>query len=452
MLNQILAVDIGSSKICALIAQKNENDELKIIGAGISKSNGLKKGIITNIDLASKSIKNAFNDAKRVAGTNINRAIVSISGAYTKSINSNGIVNIPNKEITINEINRVIQTALYNANIPNEYEILHILPYNFKVDDQENIEDPYGMNAGRLEVAVHIITTQKSNLLNLKKAIRSAGIDIKNIVLSGYASSIAVLNEDEKELGVGVIDMGASTSNIVIHIGNSIRYNDFLGVGSNHITNDLSMALHTPLSIAEKIKLEHGSLKNSKSETIEIPVIGDENSTQEVSLEIVYNVIFARVEETLMILAKSIEKSGLKEQIGAGIVLTGGMSKLDGIRELAAAIFDNMPVRIGKPKKIEGMFEGYSDPSFSTAIGLILYGAGEFTQYEIDSNKKLRHRGEEIEKNEIFKSTQESLTDLKDIKKSSEMEELTKLPEEEKDGANNGFTKIFKWIAELFKF
>lgn len=450
MLNQILAVDIGSSKICALIAQKNENDELKIIGAGISKSNGLKKGIITNIDLASKSIKNAFNDAKRVAGTNINRAIVSISGAYTKSINSNGIVNIPNKEITINEINRVIQTALYNANIPNEYEILHILPYNFKVDDQENIEDPYGMNAGRLEVDVHIITTQKSNLLNLKKAIRSAGIDIKNIVLSGYASSIAVLNEDEKELGVGVIDMGASTSNIVIHIGNSIRYNDFLGVGSNHITNDLSMALHTPLSIAEKIKLEHGSLKNSKSETIEIPVIGDENSTQEVSLEIVYNVIFARVEETLMILAKSIEKSGLKEQIGAGIVLTGGMSKLDGIRELAAAIFDNMPVRIGKPKKIEGMFEGYSDPSFSTAIGLILYGAGEFTQYEIDSNKKLRHRGEEIEKNEIFKSTQESLTDLKDIKKSSEMEELTKLPEEEKDGLKKRFSKMFRWITQLF--
>lgn len=450
MLNQILAVDIGSSKICALIAQKNENDELKIIGAGISKSNGLKKGIITNIDLASKSIKNAFNDAKRVAGTNINRAIVSISGAYTKSINSNGIVNIPNKEITINEINRVIQTALYNANIPNEYEILHILPYNFKVDDQENIEDPYGMNAGRLEVDVHIITTQKSNLLNLKKAIRSAGIDIKNIVLSGYASSIAVLNEDEKELGVGVIDMGASTSNIVIHIGNSIRYNDFLGVGSNHITNDLSMALHTPLSIAEKIKLEHGSLKNSKSETIEIPVIGDENSTQEVSLEIVYNVIFARVEETLMILAKSIEKSGLKEQIGAGIVLTGGMSKLDGIRELAAAIFDNMPVRIGKPKKIEGMFEGYSDPSFSTAIGLILYGAGEFTQYEIDSNKKLRHRGEETEKNEVFKSTQESLSDLKDIKKSSEMEELTKLPEEEKDGLKKRFSKMFRWITQLF--
>ena len=449
MLNQILAIDIGSSKISALIAQKNENDELKIIGAGIAKSNGLKKGVITNIDLASKSIKNALNDAKRVAGTNINSAIVSISGAYTKSINSNGIVNIPNKEITINEINRVMQTALYNANIPNEYEILHALPYNFKVDDQDNIEDPNGMNGGRLEVDVHIITTQKSNLLNLKKAVKSAGVKIKNIVLSGYASSIAVLNEDEKELGVGVIDMGAATSNIVIHIGNSIRYNDYLGVGSNHITNDLSMALHTPLSIAEKIKLEYGSLKNPKNEIIEIPVIGDENSTQEVSLEIVYNVIYARVEETLMILAKSIEKSGLKEQMGAGIVLTGGMSRLDGIRELAVAIFDNMPVRIAKPKKIEGMFKELDNPIFSTAIGLILYGAGKFTQYEIDSNKKLRHHIEELEKNEILQSTSENLSNLVE-NKPSEMQELTKLPEEEKEDMQKKFSKMFRWVTQLF--
>ena len=449
MLNQILAIDIGSSKISALIAQKNENDELKIIGAGIAKSNGLKKGVITNIDLASKSIKNALNDAKRVAGTNINSAIVSISGAYTKSINSNGIVNIPNKEITINEINRVMQTALYNANIPNEYEILHALPYNFKVDDQDSIEDPNGMNGGRLEVDVHIITTQKSNLLNLKKAVKSAGVKIKNIVLSGYASSIAVLNEDEKELGVGVIDMGAATSNIVIHIGNSIRYNDYLGVGSNHITNDLSMALHTPLSTAEKIKLEYGSLKNPKNEIIEIPVIGDENSTQEVSLEIVYNVIYARVEETLMILAKSIEKSGLKEQMGAGIVLTGGMSRLDGIRELAVAIFDNMPVRIAKPKKIEGMFKELDNPIFSTAIGLILYGAGKFTQYEIDSNKKLRHHIEELEKNEILQSTSENLSNLVE-NEPSEMQELTKLPKEEKEDMQKKFSKMFRWVTQLF--
>ncbi len=450
MQNQILAIDIGSSKICAIIAQKLENDEIKIIGTGISKSQGLKKGTITNIDLASRSIKTALNDAKRVAGTNINKAIVSISGAYTKSVNSNGIVNIPNKEITIKEINRVMQTALYNANIPHEYEILHVLPYNFKVDDQENIEDPLGMNASRLEVDVHIITTQKSNLFNLKKAVRSAGVDIKNVVLSGYASAISVLNKDEKELGVAVIDMGAATSNVVVHLGNSIRYNDFLGVGSNHITNDLSMALHTPLSVAEKIKLEYGSLKTTKNEIIEIPVIGDENNTHEVSLEIVYNVIFARVEETLMILAKSIEKSSLKEQIGAGVVLTGGMSKLDGIRELAVAIFDNMPVRIGKPKTVEGMFEDLKDPIYSTAIGLVLYGAGEFTQYEIDSNKNLRHRSEEFQSEKMLQPTQDNITETTQEKESSEMEELTKLPNEEKVGLKTNISKFFRWITQLF--
>jgi len=448
--NQILAIDIGSSKICAIIAEIKENDEIKIIGTGISKSQGLKKGTITNIDLASKSIKSALDDAKRVAGTNFTKAIVSISGAYTKSVNSNGIVNIPNKEITLKEINRVMQTALYNANIPHEYEVLHVLPYNFKVDDQDFIEDPLGMNAGRLEVDVHIITTQKSNLFNLKKAVKSAGVDIGNVVLSGYASSIAVLNEDEKELGVAVIDMGAATSNLVIHLGNSIRYNDFLAVGSNHITNDLSMALHTPLSVAERIKIEHGSLKTTKNEIIEIPVIGDEKNTHEVSLEIVYNVIFARVEETLMILAKSLEKSGLKDQIGAGIVLTGGMTKLEGLRDLAVAIFDNMPVRVGKPKHLEGMFDELNDPSFSTSIGLVLYGACNFTQYEIDSNKNLRHKGEKFGKEIIPVTREENI--LKEEKNETEMEQLTKLDDikTEKEGIKDKISKFFRWITQLF--
>ncbi len=177
--------------------------------------------------MASKSIKNALSDAKRVAGTEFVSAIVSISGAYTKSLNSSGIVNIPNKEVGLKEINRVMQTSLYNANIPNEYEVLHTLPYNFKVDDQDFIEDPLGMNAARLEVETHIITTQKSNLNNLRKAVKAAGVDVDNIVLSGYASAIATLNSDEKELGAAVVDMGGSTCNLVIHSGNSVRYNDF---------------------------------------------------------------------------------------------------------------------------------------------------------------------------------------------------------------------------------
>lgn len=395
MSTTILGIDIGSSKICAIIAEKN-GDDIKILGAGIAKSQGLKKGIITNIELASKSIKNALNDAKRVAGTQYEKVIVSISGAYTKSIDSSGVVNIPNRDIDIKVINRAMQMADHNANIPNEYEKLHILPYNFKVDDQEFIEDPLGMSGARLEVQTHIITAQKSSLSNLEKAVKSAGVEIDNIVLGGYASSIAVLNEDEKELGVAVIDVGGATCNLVVHTNSAIRYNDFLGVGSLNITNDLSTALHTPLGAAENIKINYGSLHGNSSDLIELPVIGDDGSTHEVSLDIVSNVIYVRVEETLMILSKSLEDSGYKDQLGAGIVLTGGMTKLEGIRELASAIFDNMPIRVAKPKEMDGLFETLRDPGYATAIGLVLYGAGYFTPYEIDSNKKLRYKDESI--------------------------------------------------------
>jgi len=394
----ILAIDIGSTKICAIIAEINDS-QVTIQGHGISKSQGVKKGAITNIELATKSIKKAINDAKRIAGSNITTATVSISNAYAKSLNSTGIVNIPHKDISIKEINRVMQTALYNANVPNEYDVIHVLPYNFRVDDQDFIEDPFGMNASRMEVDVNIIMTQKSNLANLKKAVRSAGVEIDGIVLSGYASAIATMDEDEKELGVAVIDLGGQTSNLVIHTGNSIRYNDFLGVGSNHITNDLSMALHTPLQIAENVKVRHGNLIESSNEIIELPIIGDEESRNGVSLEVVHSVIFSRVEEALMILAKSLEKSALKEQIGAGLILTGGMTKLKGIRELAQAIFSGMPVRVGYPDKVNGLFEELRDPAFSTVVGLLLYKAGGHTQYEIDFQQELLHSKADFEDN-----------------------------------------------------
>ena len=394
MSKTVLAIDIGSTKICAIIAEISDDNSIAITGAGTSKAQGLKKGSITNIELASKSIKTAISDAKRVSGSDVKTAVVSISGAYTKSLNSNGIVNIQNKEVSFKEIERVMQTSLYNANIPNEYDVLHALPFNFKVDDQDFIEDPLGMNASRLEVETHIITTQKSNLNNLKKAVLGAGVEVENIVLNGYASSIATLNADEKELGVAVIDMGGNTSNITIHSGNSIRYNDFLGVGSNHVTSDLSMALHTPLNIADSVKLSYGSLLTPSNELIELPIIGDENTTHEVSLEVVHNVIFARVEETLMILAQFIENSGLKDQLGAGVVLTGGFSKMEGIRDLAVATFGSVPVRLARPIEMDGLFDNLRSAEFSSAIGLVMYSANFYTPYEIDVNKRVRHSKE----------------------------------------------------------
>ena len=428
----ILGIDIGSTKICAIIAEQI-NEEIRILGAGISISNGIKKGIITNIDQASKSIKKAVSEAKKVSGTHYDDVIVSISGAYAKSVNSYGVVNVPSNDISINEINRVLGMADHNASIPNEYERLHVLPYNFKVDEHSNIDDPLGMNGSRLEVAVHIVTVLKSSLKNLKKSLEIASIEPTNIVLSGYASSIAVLNKDEKELGVAVIDMGGTTTDIVIHLGNSVRYNDFIAVGSANITNDLSMALHTPISAAEQIKIKYGSLLSKDTSIIQIPSIGDEHANNEVSLEVAKRVIFARMEETLSLVAQNLKKSEYLNRLTAGIVLTGGMTKIEGTRELANHIFRNLPVRIASPKEstIDGMFETLKSPEFSTTIGLILYGAGFATSYEMDSNKILRytqHAEESIYKGNIFPLPDNKIEE-QEVEK--EITKITNKPEKE---------------------
>ena len=451
MSRTVLAIDIGSTKICAITAEISNDNSISITGAGTTKAQGLKKGSITNIELASRSIKTAVEDAKRVSGSTISSAIVSMSGAYTKSLNSNGIVNIQSKEISLEEIKRVMHTSLYNANIPNEYEVLHALPFNFKVDDQDYIEDPLGMNASRLEVETHIITTQKSNLNNLKKAVKGAGIEVENIVLNSYASTIATLNEDERELGAAVIDMGGNTSNIAIYSGNSVRYNEFLGVGSNHVTSDLSMALHTPLNVADKVKLTYGSLLTPSNELIELPIIGDENTTHEVSLEVVHNVIFARVEETLMILAQFIEKSGLKDQIGAGIVLTGGFSKMDGIRDLAIATFGSMPVRLAKPIEMDGLFDSLRGPEYSSAVGLIMYSANAYTRYEIDVNKRVRHANEApvSQSNIDFTTTPDIPVAPSEEPQKAKMINLEESKEKKSDEANS-LSKFWNWATQLF--
>jgi cell division protein FtsA len=266
------------------------------------------------------------------------------------------------------------------------------------------------------------------------------------------------MDEDEKELGVAVIDLGGQTSNLVIHVGNSIRYNDFLGVGSNHITNDLSMALHTPLQIAENVKIEHGNLVETSNEIIELPIIGDEENRNGISLEIVHSVIFARVEEALMILAKSLEKSALKEQIGAGIILTGGMTKLKGIRELAQSIFQGLPVRIGKPREIDGLFEELKDPACATVIGLLLYKAGEHTQYEINFQQELLHSKElhvddlgDIKIADTVKETEKRRQEPKPQEAPKETENIVfdDLPDLGADKQGT-FKKLANWAKQLF--
>ena len=458
----ILGIDIGSTKVCAIIAQK-DGKEVKVLGTGISRTQGLKKGVTTNIELAAKSIKSALNDAKRVAGTHYEKVIVSVSGAYVKSVSSAGVVNIPSREIGIREIDRAIRLADHNAEIPSEYEKLHILPSNFRVDDREHIEDPMGMNGSRLEVQTHIVTVEKSSLNNLKKAVKAAGVEINNVVLSGYASSIAVLVNDDKELGVALIDMGGATCNITIHSEKSIIHNGFLAVGSNNVTNDLSLALHTPLNAAESVKVNYGSLEYNSKELIEIPDVGEEKVTHEVSLSVVSDVIYARAEETLMILAKLIENSGLKQKMGAGVVLTGGFTKLEGIKELASEIFDHMPVRVAKPKSIDGLFETLREPEYATAIGLVLYGSGEFIPYEIDSNKELRYKNESIqsgnhELQNVFDSLEKKgVEPLNSINRVEKVEtdlsirtELSTLEEEKPKNLKEYLQKYWNMVTQLF--
>ena len=453
----ILAIDIGTTKICAIIG-KNKDGYIEISGHGVTKSQGIKKGTITNIELASRAIKTAVDDAKRVAGINLTRATISISGAYTKSVNSTGVVNIPNQEISLTEINRVMQTALYNANIPNEFEVLHVLPFKFKIDEQDFIEDPNGMNASRMEVDTHIIMTARSNIGNLKKAVNASGIEIDKVVLSGYASSLAVISEDDKARGVAVMDLGGQTSNLIIHVGNSIQYNDFLSVGSNHITNDLSIALHTPLDSAEKLKITRGSLLNTSSGEVDLPIIGDENSLNTVSLDIVHNIIYSRMEEALSILANSLARSGLQDQLGAGIVLTGGMTKIEGTRELAQALMPNIPVRIGKPEHVSIVSQDLNSSEFSTAIGLLYHETGRHTEYELEGSKNMLHSKDYQEKESLQDISMRSVSKPKisvstpsfNDEKENQNDLFKDLSHEPKKDQNNPLNNFMQWASKIF--
>ena len=436
-MKSILAIDVGSFKTIAIIA--NVDNELSISGVGIAKSKGIKKGAITNIDEASKSIKQALSDAKRIAGVEINKAIVSISSTYTQSIKSSGIVNIPGNEITIKEINRAIQNALYNATIPKDYVILQAIPYDFKVDELNEIEDPQGMSGSRLEVSLHIIIVQKSGMENLKKTFKQAGVEIVNIVNSAYASALAVLNEDEKELGVGIIDIGATTSDLAIFVNKSIRYTDFLAVGSHHITNDLSMALHTTPAEAEYIKTHFEEFIKSEEDLIEISVIGNENEKQKASLSTITQVISARVEETFLLLNKEIQRSGLDSKLGAGIVLTGGFTNFYNVKEIASQFFEGHPVRVGKPRAINGLVENLQTPEYATIIGLLLYGSGKNNKYEKDSNQQFR-----AEQIFDFQYQEQQIQE----EKKNEKEGFVKI--KPKTNTSNPIKKFLTWIHNLF--
>lgn len=454
---KILGIDIGSIKVCAAMAELNASGEIAIIAISCTESKGLKKGAITNIELAASSITAAVNDVLRIAGTNYDKVVVSISGKDIKSLDAKSVINIPDKEVNLNQIERLMQDLCYRAKLDYEYEAIHVLPYNFKLDEQDNIEDPLGMSGSRLEVEAQIITANRASVVNLRKAIEKAGLKADNIVLCGYASSISTLNDDERQLGAVLIDMGGATCNLVVHSGNSLRYNDFLGVGSASITTDLSSVLHTPISKAEEVKLKVGVLKREGNTIISLPDIGDETQSRDISIDTIIQVIFARVDETLRLLAEMLSRSEYAHLINAGVILTGGMTKLESIREVASSVFDRMPVRIARPNDLEGLNDKYKDPAYSCAIGLCLYGAGHFTPYEIDSERKMRYKGEEslepqtnklmmvedFEEKEIVSEPKEDLNIKIESNSGGDLPRKPKL-------TANPFTKFMNMVKNLF--
>ncbi|WP_428023095.1 cell division protein FtsA [Arcobacter sp.] len=460
--NTLLAIDIGSTDVTAIIAKNDLDFKINILGTGIETSDGINKGLITNIELASKSIQNAVLKARRSTSEPIESTVVAISGSYTKGIRSMGSVNVPNGIITEHEINQVMQMALYNATIVPEYEIVHVVPIFFKVDDSADVDNPLNMNGARLEVSVYIVTAKRTALTNLKSAFKESNIEITNFVLNGYATAISVLDEQQNKFGSLVINIGSTTTEFVCYKGGSLLYTDFLPVGSNHITNDLSVMLHTPHNAAELIKIKYGSLLSNNSDDdhltikkIKIPRIGDEQVTEEISLVDIRNIIHARVEEILILIKQKLNRSGIADNLDAGIVITGGMSRLKGIKELATLVFENQPIKIANPKNIKNGYMNFDDPTMSTIVGLLFYSLDKNRNFELDSNKKLRRKvikQNTIQKEE-FKEVQRNTRQVEqktnmDIK--LKPEDTTQLPKISKSDKGKGMARFWNKVSEWF--
>ncbi len=464
MNNTFLAIDIGSSNITAVIAKHDMENNINILGTGIQKSSGVNKGLIINIEEASKAIKDAVSIAKKTTTDLIDTTIVSVSGSYTKSIRSSGSVNVPNGLITETEINQVMQMALYNATIVPEYEVVHVVPIFFKVDDSVEVDNPLNMNGSRLEVSVYIVTAKRTALTNIKSALKTSGIEVVKFVLDSYSSALAVLDEQQKKFGAVVINLGATTTEFVYFKGNSIIFNGFIPVGSNHITNDLSVMLHTPLSAAEKIKLEYGSLLRNYSPNnelgvtkVKIPRIGDEESISEVALDYVQTIIHARVEEVLVLVKNKLKKSGYLDNTGSGIVITGGMSSLDGIKKLAEKIYEGIPISISNPKNIKNGFMSFDEPNMATTVGLLIYALGINKSYQLDSSKKLvkplkKDRIVEPKISVVEHTSEKSApvhqqrghVEVEQVKNNSAI--LTPLMKDKKKGVSKFWNKVSEWF------
>ena len=370
----LVALDVGTSKIACLVGELGDDGKIAIIGYGTHPSHGLKRGVVVNIESTVQSIQRAVEEAELMAGCEIHSAYVGIAGSHINSLNSHGIVAIKDREVAQADIERVIDAAKAVA-IPADQKILHILPQEFIIDTQDGVREPIGMSGVRLEAKVHIVTGAVSAAQNIAKCVKRCGMSVDDVVLEQLASSYAVLTDDEKELGVCMIDIGGGTTDIAIFTDGAIRHTAVIPIAGDHVTNDVAVALRTPTKEAEQIKIKYGSVLPddlSADETIEVPSVA-KRPPKQVQRKALSQVITARYEELFGLVQAELRRSGFEDLIASGIVLTGGASKVEGSLDLAESIFQ-IPVREGLPQNVGGLADIRENPSYATGVGLLVYG------------------------------------------------------------------------------
>ena len=370
----IVALDIGTSKIAALVGEIGAEGQMEVIGFGSHPSRGLKRGVVVNIESTVQSIQRAVEEAELMAGCEIHSAFTGIAGSHIRSLNSHGIVAIRDREVNAHDVDRVIDAAKAVA-IPSDQKILHIVPQEFVVDSQDGVREPVGMSGVRLEAKVHIVTGAVSAAQNITKCVRRCGLQVDDIVLEQLASSNAVLTEDEKELGVCLIDIGGGTTDIAIFTEGAIRHTAVIPIAGDHVTSDVAVALRTPMQSAERVKIDHGCALAKLVESagsLEVPGVAS-RAPKEIHKKSLAQVIQARYAELFELVAAEVRRSGFENLVASGIVLTGGASKIQGIAELAESICQ-MPVRQGAPQNVSGLVDVRDNPCFSTGVGLLLHG------------------------------------------------------------------------------
>jgi cell division protein FtsA len=371
----IVGLDIGTSKICAVVGEAMPDGRVDIIGMGSHPSIGLRKGMVINIESTVNSIKEAIEEAETMAGCEINSVYAGIAGGHIKGFNSHGIIALKNREVTKRDIERVIDAARAVA-IPMDREVIHTLPQEFIVDDQAGITDPVGMSGVRLEVKIHIVTGAVTSAQNIIKCANRAGLDVYDIILESLASSEAVLTDEERNLGVALVDFGGGTTDLAVFSSGSIKHTSVLTLGGDNLTNDIAIGIRTPFKEAEKIKIKYGcglsSLIN-KDETVEVPSVGG-RAPRNISRQLLGEILEPRVEEIFSLSHQELLRSGYDDLVTSGVVATGGSSLLPGVPEIVEQVF-NMPARIGFPTNIGGLKEVVNSPMYATAVGLVLYGA-----------------------------------------------------------------------------